>query len=263
MRKAETMCVCLRNVTFYPSVLKITQPLTEVFQWTSKWFWVCFGERVLLSGITKNSALWDQLDLSCLEQEKCWLWPTKYHPYRQAGNENMLGGCFSAKRAGRLHRTERPMDGTMYPKIMRISFPAARRLKVDHRWVFRQWPITPQKYRQYNTTKEQLANPQTSTLLKKKYLWRELKLRVAEQPRNLKHSCKEEWVIIPPETYANVVPNYRKHLMHKCTCQKGFLHQVQSHVLLEDQMFISCKYNFYVMCCCFFILCLSIKLKLP
>lgn len=120
-----------------------------------------------LSGITKNSALWDQLNLSCLEQEKCWILPTKYHPYRQAGNENMLGGCFSAKRAGRLHRTERPMDGTMYPKIMRISFPAARRLKVDHRWVFRQWPITPQKYRQYNTTKEQLANPQTSTLLKK------------------------------------------------------------------------------------------------
>lgn len=160
----------------------------------------------------------------------------------------MLGGCFSAKRAGRLHRTERPMDGTMYPKIMRISFPAARRLKVDHRWVFRQWPITPQKYRQYNTTKEQLANPQTSTLLKKKYLWRELKLRVAEQPRNLKHSCKEEWVIIPPETYANVVTNYKKHLMHKCTCQKGFLHQVPSHVLLEDQTFISCKYNFYVMC---------------
>lgn len=149
------------------------------------------------------------------------------------------------------------MDGTMYPKIMRISFPTARRLKVDHRWVFRQWPMTPQKYRQCN--KGAASQPPD---LNPMYLWRELKLWVSEQPRNLKHSCKEEWVTILPEMYANVVTNYRKHLMHKCTCQKGFPHQVPSHVLLEDQTFILCKYNFYVMCF-FFILCLSIKLKLP
>ncbi len=57
---------------------------------------------------------------------------------------------------------------------------------------------------------------QSPDLNPKKYLWRELKVRVAKrQPRilnDLERICKEEWDKIPPEMCANLVANYKKRL---------------------------------------------------
>ncbi len=57
------------------------------------------------------------------------------------------------------------------------------------------------------------------------YLWRELKLCVAQrQPQNLKDlekTCMEEWAIIPAAVCANLVKNYRKHLT-SVLVNKGF-----------------------------------------
>ena len=48
-------------------------------------------------------------------------------------------------------------------------------------------------------------------------LWRELKVRIAQrQPRNLKNlekACMEEWAKIPAAVCANLVKNYRKHMI--------------------------------------------------
>ncbi len=73
-------------------------------------------------------------------------------------------------------------------------------------------------------------------------LWRELKVRAAKrQPRNLndlERICKEEWDKISPEMCANLVANYNK-LLDLCDCQQGFCHQVLSHVLRRDQIYLT------------------------
>ncbi len=65
----------------------------------------------------------------------------------------------------------------------------------------------------------------TKEWLKKKHMWRELKVRVAKrQPQNLndlKRICKEEWDKIPPEMCANLVDNYKKCLT-SVIANKGF-----------------------------------------
>ncbi|CAM4532181.1 unnamed protein product [Leuciscus chuanchicus] len=56
-------------------------------------------------------------------------------------------------------------------------------------------------------------------------LWRELKVRIAQrQPRNLKDLekvCMEEWAKIPAAVCANLVKNYRKHMI-SVIANKGF-----------------------------------------
>ncbi len=56
-------------------------------------------------------------------------------------------------------------------------------------------------------------------------LWRELKVRVAKRQRqnlnDLERICKDEWDKIPPEMCANVVANYKKHLI-SVIVNKGF-----------------------------------------
>ncbi len=73
-------------------------------------------------------------------------------------------------------------------------------------------------------------------------LWRELKVRVAKhQPRNLddlERICKEERDKIPPEMCANLVANYKKRLT-SVIANKGFCHQVLSHVLWRGQIVFS------------------------
>ncbi len=70
---------------------------------------------------------------------------------------------------------------------------------------------------------------------------RELKVRVAKrQPQNLndlERICKEEWDKIPPEMWANLVANYKKHLT-SVIANKGFATNLQSHVLRGAQILI-------------------------
>ncbi len=96
-------------------------------------------------------------------------------------------------------------------------------------------------------------------------LWRELKVRAAKrQPWNrndLERICKEKWGKIPPEMCANLVANYKKCLT-SVIVNKGFCHQVLSHVLQRGQILISLikmQINLYFFemhfsrffCCCY------------
>ncbi len=134
----------------------------------------------------------------------------------------MLWGCFSAKGTGRLHRIEGRMDGAMYLEILANNFlPSVRTLKMGRGWFF-----------QHDNDPKHTARATNEWLRKKHFkvlewpsqspdlnpienLWRELKLRVAQRPQNLKDlekTCMEEWAKIPAAVCANLVKNYRKRL---------------------------------------------------
>ncbi len=134
----------------------------------------------------------------------------------------MLWGCFSAKGTGRLHRIEGRMDGAMYLEILANNFlPSVRALKMGRGWFF-----------QHDNDPKHTARATNEWLRKKHFkvlewpsqspdlnpienLWRELKLRVAQRPQNLKDlekTCMEEWAKIPAAVCANLVKNYRKRL---------------------------------------------------
>lgn len=70
-------------------------------------------------------------------------------------------------------------------------------------------------------------------------LWWELKPQFAKQQPNLKKSVKwsQPKSVLRCVVVANLVASYKKH--YYCACQPGFLHQVQSYVLLEDQILTS------------------------
>ncbi len=148
---------------------------------------------------------------------------------KHGGGNIMLGGCFSAKGTGQLHRIKGTMDGVIWVRT-RALMPA-RALKMGRRWVF-----------QHDNDPKHMAKA-TKECLKKKHinvlewpsqspdlnpienLWRELKVRVAKRQRrnlnDLERICKEEWDKIPPEMCANLVANYKKHLT-SVIANKGF-----------------------------------------
>ncbi len=47
-----------------------------------QWFRGELGESVVVRW-DQNQALWHQLNLPCLEEEECCLWPQEHHPHRQ------------------------------------------------------------------------------------------------------------------------------------------------------------------------------------
>ncbi len=114
------------------------------------------------------------------------------------------------------------MDGAMYREILANNFlPSVRALKMGRGWFF-----------QHDNDPKHTARATNEWLRKKHFkvlewpsqspdlnpienLWRDLKLRVAQRPQNLKDlekTCMEEWAKIPAAVCANLVKNYRKRL---------------------------------------------------
>ncbi len=133
------------------------------------------------------------------------------------------------------------MDGAMHRKILDENLlPSARTLKMGRGWVFQHDndPKIPPRQQRSGSRRSTLRS--WSGLASLLNLWRELKLRVSKrQPRNLndlERICKEEWTKIPPEMCKP--GDQLQETSDLCACQQGFLHQVLSHVLLGDQIFI-------------------------
>lgn len=59
----------------------------------------------------QNRAFWYQLDLPCMEEEKCWGWPKESHLHSQECRwKDYTLRCCRAKDTGQLHRIERAMN---------------------------------------------------------------------------------------------------------------------------------------------------------
>uniref|UniRef100_A0A8C7RRQ8 Transposase Tc1-like domain-containing protein n=1 Tax=Oncorhynchus mykiss TaxID=8022 RepID=A0A8C7RRQ8_ONCMY len=151
---------------------------------------------------------------------------------KHGGGNTILWGCFSAKGTGRLHRIEGRLDEAMYREILANNLlPSVRVLKMGHGWVFQHDNDPKHTARATNEwlRKKHLKvlewPSQSSDLNPIERLWRELKVRIAQQqPRNLKDLemvCMEEWAKIPAAVCANLVKNYRKRMI-SVIANKGF-----------------------------------------
>ncbi|KAK3522266.1 hypothetical protein QTP86_000391 [Hemibagrus guttatus] len=134
---------------------------------------------------------------------------------------------------GRLIRVKERMNGAMYREILSKNLlPSARPLKMKRGWVF-----------QHNNDPKHTARATKEWLRKKHFkvlewpsqspdlnpienLWRELKIRVAQQqPQNitaLEEICMEEWAKLPATVCKNLVATYRKHLT-SVIANKGYI----------------------------------------
>ncbi|KAK3558988.1 hypothetical protein QTP86_000116 [Hemibagrus guttatus] len=142
---------------------------------------------------------------------------------KHGGGNIMLWGCFSAKGPGRLIHVKERINGAMYREILSKNLlPSARALKMKCGWVF-QHDNDPKHTAR--TTKEWLRKKhfkvlewpsQSPDLNPIENLWRELKIRVAQQqPQNitaLEEICMEEWAKLPATVCKNLVATYRKRL---------------------------------------------------
>uniref|UniRef100_A0A8C7UTP6 Mediator complex subunit 12 n=1 Tax=Oncorhynchus mykiss TaxID=8022 RepID=A0A8C7UTP6_ONCMY len=131
---------------------------------------------------------------------------------KHGGGNIMLWGCVKVI-----------MNGAMYREILSENLlPSARALKMKRGWVF-QHDNDPKHTAQ--ATKEWLRKKhfkvlewpsQSPDLNPIENLWRELKVRVAQQqPQNitaLEEICMEEWAKIPATVCENLVKTYRKRL---------------------------------------------------
>ncbi|KAK3519339.1 hypothetical protein QTP70_024770 [Hemibagrus guttatus] len=172
----------------------------------------------------------------------CRVWRRKnaeLHPkntiptVKHGGGNIMLWGCFSAKGPGRLIRVKERMNGAMYREILSKNLlPSARALKTKRGWVF-QHDNDPKHTAR--ATKEWLRKKhfkvlewpsQSPDLNPIENLWRELKIRVAQQqPQNitaLEEICMEEWAKLPATVCKNLVAPYRKRLT-SVIANKGYI----------------------------------------
>uniref|UniRef100_A0A8C7W6H7 Tc1-like transposase DDE domain-containing protein n=1 Tax=Oncorhynchus mykiss TaxID=8022 RepID=A0A8C7W6H7_ONCMY len=152
---------------------------------------------------------------------------------KHGGGNIMLWGCFSAKGPGRLIRVKERMNGAMYREILSENLlPSARALKMKRGWVF-QHDNDPKHTAR--ATKEWLRKKhfkvlewpsQSPDLNPIENLWRELKVRVAQQqPQNitaLEEICMEERAKIPATVCKNLVKTYRKRLT-SVIANKGYI----------------------------------------
>ncbi|KAK3532436.1 hypothetical protein QTP86_018078 [Hemibagrus guttatus] len=172
----------------------------------------------------------------------CRVWRRKnaeLHPkntiptVKHGGGNIMLWGCFSAKGPGRLIRVKERMNGAIYHEILSKNFlPSARALKMKRGWVF-QHDNDPKHTAR--ATKEWLCKKhfkvlewpsQSPDLNPIENLWRELKIRVAQQqPQKitaLEEICMEEWAKLPATVCKNLVATYRKRLT-SVIANKGYI----------------------------------------
>ena len=133
---------------------------------------------------------------------------------KHGGGNIMLWGCFSAKETWWLHWVEGKIDRTKYREILSENLIASvRTLKMGREWVS-QHDNDPKERPKKMHIKVMEWPSQSPDFNYLENLWRELKIRVAQQQptnfKDLKRTCKEKWAKIPPGICKNLVTNYRK-----------------------------------------------------
>lgn len=68
-----------------------------------------------------------------------------------------------------------------------------------------------------------------------------MQLGRSQETLGLESFCKEKWSKIAPEMCSNLAIDYKKHLT-VVLANKSISYQILSHVLLEDQIFITLKF---------------------
>ncbi|KAK3561793.1 hypothetical protein QTP86_014371 [Hemibagrus guttatus] len=174
-------------------------------------------ENVIWSDETKIELFGKNSTCRVWRRKNAELHPKNTIPTVKHGGRNiMLWGCFSAKGPGRLIRVKERMNGAMYREILSKNLlPSARALKMKRGWVF-QHDNDPKHTAR--ATKEWLRKKHFKVLERPSqspdlnpidYLWRELKIHVAQrQPQNitaLEEICMEEWAKLPATVQSSKV----------------------------------------------------------